>query len=557
MENNQNWFAEFKKSEEYKAFEKNPVAYFCAEYALDPLLPTYAGGLGVLAGDYIREAAAQEFPMIAVGLFYQKAQSILSLEENDAKDKLNIITDAEGKEITIAMPFEDRTVLVRAWQWKGSEAKIYLLDTDMEENDPKDREITKQLYDENRDTRLKQEIILGIGGFRLLARLGYHASIYHINEGHSAFLALELVRHEMEHQKVGFHKACKFAQKHLVFTNHTLVPAGQEQFSSEKVAQLIAPCAMEICLNNWEITKLGALEENPDNFSMTTMSFKMSAKSNSVSKLHFEKAKTLWPDQAMENVTNGIFIKRWDKLIDATEENIWEKHLENKKKLLKLVKEKTDEVWGEEDLILAWARRMVSYKQPLLLLDDLKRITEIIKNSSVPVRIIFSGPTVGASNPFIDEIKNIAKEKLKGAVVFIPNYNTSVAEILTAGADIWLNTPVVGNEACGTSGMKAALNGCLNLSTNDGWVGEVKGEDIGWVANNWQGGENIRTLLEKEIIPMYALHLQRPENSFWSKKMMRARNLILEEFSTTRALKEYIEKLYLPALKQKHEHKID
>ena len=196
----------------------------------------------------------------------------------------------------------------------------------------------------------------------------------------------------------------------------------------------------------------------------------------------------------------------------------------------------------------------MDYKQPLLLLDNTERLLEILKNSPVPIRIIFSGPTGENNSPFVEKIKKIAEEKLKGAAIFIPNYNTDIAETLVAGADVWLNTPLIGSEACGTSGMKAALNGVLNLSTNDGWVHEVNGKDIGWVVNESQNGEEIRALIEKNIIPLYVGHLKNSEHSEWVEKMITARNLILQNFSTSRALKEYIEKLYIPTLKNKHRH---
>jgi len=462
MENNDNysnWFLEFKKTEEYKAFAKNPVAYFCAEYALDSSLPTYAGGLGILAGDYVREAAMRGFPLLSVGLRYQKAQSVLSSKKQEAKNKLKTVIDKNNQEIIVSVPIGKRIVKAKAWLWEEDEAKVFLLDTDITENDPKDREISKCLYDENRDNRLKQEILLGLGGFRLLALLGYHASVYHLNEGHSAFLTLELVRHEMKHQRVNFRDACEFAKKHIIFTNHTLVPAGQEVFSSDKISSFIELCAEEICLNNKDITTLGAWESDSNIFSMTTLSFKLSTKSNAVSKLHAEKSKKIWPNQIIDFITNGINVKKWDKIVDTSIKNIWERHLENKRKLLTLVKEEVGEIWNETDLIFVWARRLVEYKQPLLFLDNIEKIIEISRNSPVPIRIIFSGPTGGNESPLVATIKKIIEEKLKGIAIFVPNYSTEIAEILTAGADVWLNTPLVGFEACGTSGMKAGLNG--------------------------------------------------------------------------------------------------
>jgi len=555
--NNEEWFTEFKNSDEYKAFAEHPVAYFSAEYALDSGLPTYAGGLGILAGDYVREVAMREFPLISVGLFYQKAQNILTLKENGNIHKIKTVVDENGADLIVTVPIENRIVKIKARLWGEGKAKVYLLDTDIDENDPMDRDISKNLYDENRDLRLKQEILLGVGGFRLLAKLGYHASVYHLNEGHSAFLSLELVRHEMEHQKVNFKKACEYAKKHVIFTNHTLVPAGQERFATEKVKSFTGLCAEEICLNPKDIVGLGTTEESPELFSMTTLSFNLSTKANAVSKIHMRKSHELWPEHNIDNVTNGIFIPRWDKIGAESGVNLYEKHLENKKTLLKFIKEKTGESWNEGDLVLAWARRLVEYKQPMLFLQDVDKLQEIIKNSPVPIRIIFSGPTGNAENHFVSEIKKIMEEKLKGNLVFIENYSTEIAEILTAGADVWLNTPMEGTEACGTSGMKAGLNGALVLSTNDGWINEVKGDNIGWVVNESKNNEEILATLEQKIIPLYQEHLKRGENSDWAQKMLTARNLILEEFSMTRALREYIEKLYIPTRAQKHTHKID
>ncbi len=549
------WFSEFKNGEEYKAFSKNPVAYFSAEYALDSALPTYAGGLGILAGDYIRETAMQDFPLVAVGLLYQKAQSNLSTDEH--RHNLQKVVDTNGKEIIVSLPMENRMISVRAWLWQEGNAKVYLLDTDTPENSAEDIEITKYLYAENRDTRLKQEIILGICGFRLLAKLGIHASVYHLNEGHSAFLALELVRHEMEHQRASFEDACTYARKHIVFTNHTLVAAGQEQFLSEKVAQYMAQYAEEMGLEGKDIADLGAINYDSNLLSMTTLSFRLSNKSNTVSKLHLEKAKKVWPDEKMQNVTNGIFIKRWDKIKDNSDLNLLEQHTENKKLLLNFVTKQTGQTWGENDLILVWARRMVDYKQPMLFIDNIDKILEITNNSPVPIRIIYSGPTGENESPLVSVIKKAIEEKLKGIAVFIPNYSTEVASILTMGADMWLNTPVIGREACGTSGMKAALNGALTLSTNDGWISEVEAGGIGWVVNSSENGEELRYLLEKEIIPEYQQFITQKENSVWYKKMQNARNLILNNFSTSRMLKEYIDMLYIPTRKQKHTHPRD
>ena len=552
MQTNKNtnlWFDEFKKSEEYRVFLKAPVAYFCAEYALDSALTTYAGGLGVLAGDYVREAALRGFPLLAVGLCYKNAQSILSAEKINPKKILRRVVDKDGKELQISLPLENRMIYISAWEWREGEASVYLLDTDLSENDPIDRDITKNLYDDNRDLRLKQEIILGIGGFRMLAALGHHASVYHLNESHSAFIALELVRHEMEHQRIAnFLEALKLARKHVIFTNHTILPEGQELFAEEKVSLFLAQYAEEMGLVGRDISKLGGRKDLPGLLSMTTLAFNLTSHANAVSRLHAARAKTLWPKENLETITNGIFIPRWDK-VGKNSDPISD-HLKNKKRLLALVEEKSGEKWGENDLILVWARRLVEYKQPTLILDRATELLQLVKNSPVPIHLVFSGPTREDENgnPYIAKIKKVIKEKLPGIAVFIPNYSTAVAETLTAGADVWLNTPLVGFEACGTSGMKAALNGALALTTGDGWVAEVAPEDIGWVMKDPRSADEILSILRDKILPSW----DRPA---WTDKMKRARNLMLNNFSTTRVLKEYIEKLYLPALKQKHTHR--
>ncbi len=538
-------------------FAQKPVAYFCAEYALQSELPTYAGGLGVLAGDFVREAAARGFPLVAVGLRYQKAQSVLAADEDNHSPALRTLVDADNREIIVTLPIGERVVSAKAREWHAGAARVYLLDTDIPENHPSDREITKCLYDEDRDTRLKQEIVLGIGGFRLLARLGIHAAVYHLNEGHSAFLALELVRHEMEHQGASFEDACDYAKRHILFTNHTLVPEGQEQFLTKQIGLYMARYAQEMHIKGEAIAMLGAQADNPDIFSMTTLSFRFSSKWNAVSRLHSEKALKIWPQAAIASVTNGVFAGRWDKIGDVPDREIWHRHLENKIKLLSLVRQKTGEEWRETDLLLVWARRLVEYKQPLLVLAQADKLLEIAKNSPVPLRLIFSGPTGGElPNPLVTQIEKIIEEKLKGLAVFIPNYSTELAELLTAGADVWLNTPKPGTEACGTSGMKAGLNGALSLSTYDGWVHEVEPSEIGWVVKD-SPEDGLFAALQNEIIPLYAHCLKDPDNSEWFRKMTAVRNFIFQNFSTARVLKEYIEKFYIPILRQKHTHKKD
>jgi glycogen phosphorylase len=566
------WFAQFKKSSEFAEFEKKPIAYFCAEYALAPHFPTYAGGLGVLAGDYIREIKAQGLPIFAVGLLYRYAQNSLvpaSAEHEGHTADIKCLTLVSKKHSTggdlmisgddkdrllISVPIHDQIIYAQAWLWDDGEARVYLLDTNISENSPHDRGITERLYVDDREMRLKQEMVLGIGGFRLLAALGHHCSVYHLNEGHSAFLALELVRHEMRHQHVDFSTACDYAAKHILFTNHTLVAAGQEQFALDLVSAMLSKYAEEIELPVADIVALGTIQGS-DLFSMTTLSFRLSTYCNGVSKLHAARALDIWPKHPMKAVTNGVYLPRWDCVgaRASSPETFWPAHQENKKKLLAVIKEKTSRAWDENTLLIAWARRMVPYKRPLLFLEQAERLLAIATKANQPVRIVFAGPTNNQNedaNEIVAGLKKRITETFSDIAVFLPNYNTELAGLLTAGSDVWLNTPVVGSEACGTSGMKAALNGSLPFSTRDGWMDEVNISGSGWVVDENDVTTTMMNILEHEIVPQY--YNQRGE---WLAHMSKARELIVHDFSVSRMLKQYIEEYYLPILREKHDHK--
>ncbi len=555
------WFQSFPQSEEYKKFKASPVAYFSAEYALAPYIPTYAGGLGVLAGDTVREAAERNFPLIAIGLMYSKAQYDLT-EDSVAyvpkeSDGFSVARNENGERILISVPIYHEKIFAEAWKYTNkneSTAPIYFLNTNIPENDPSSRKITERLYVDDRETRLKQEILLGIGGHRLIHALGIHPSVFHLNEGHSAFLALELVHHEMIHQRVDFFTACDYARKHIIFTNHTLVAAGNEQFGADVVSAMIAKYAEEMQVAVSDIVSLGLLPDS-NIFSMTSLSFRLSRKASAVSKLHAKKAHEIWKDNPMEEVTNGIYIPLWDKTKNTSQ--ISGVHKDNKKNLLSFIKEKTEKEWAENSFIIGWARRIVPYKRPLELFSDIEGLQKLIKNSPVPIKIVFSGPTRNGEqgNEMVQRLRETIEEHFGDSAVFLPHYNLDIASKMVSGADIWLNTPVVGTEACGTSGMKAALNGTLALSTADGWIAEISPSDVGFIVDDPNLSEKIITKIEKEIIPLYLFSdFEVGTDSPWVSKMKKARALILKQFGTDRMLREYIEKLYIPTLAEKHKH---
>ncbi|MBU6431072.1 MAG: alpha-glucan family phosphorylase [Patescibacteria group bacterium] len=566
LNKNIKWFEDFKKSQEYRGFLKEPVAYFCAEFALESDMPTYIGGLGVLSGDYVKEAADRKFPIIGVGLFYNESREFdenspgknNGTKETDSRENgLSLVVDEKDNRVLISLPIHDRVVHAQAWSWTKRGVTVYLLDTNITENEQNDRKITARLYIPDKETRVKQEMVLGIGGSRLLQALKIHPSVYHLNEGHSSFLALELARYETERRNVDFVNACTFASQHIAFTNHTLVPAGNELFSKDLVSAMMYKYAEDLQVPITELVSLGSIKDS-SLFSMTTLSLRFSSKINAVSALHCKKAVEIFSLYKMENVTNGIYVEGWDSLKTESKNEIWKKHQENKKTLLSLIKDKSGESWNENTLLIGWARRFVPYKRPLAILEDIKELKKIAEAKGREMKIVFAGHASEGDEEgkkIFDEVRRIIAEELKGIAVFLPNYNLELAKLLTSGCDVWLNTPVVGSEACGTSGMKAALNGALPLTTKDGWVDEVNLDGIGWILENTDINRKILEILDKSVVPMYYKHLENPNDSAseWLARMEKARELILVKFSMSRAFREYIENIYLPISKQKHQ----
>lgn len=522
------WLADFKNSSEFKELAARPIAYFCAEFALDPNLPIYAGGLGILAGDYIREVNDLLIPAVGVGLYYNTINNL----------HLQPMVDSSGSKLLVEVPLGDRTIKVQIFKYLVGETPVYLLDTNVEENAAGDRQITDKLYVADKELRLKQEIILGIGGLRALEMLKIHPLKYHLNEGHSAFLALDLIRHEMTTQHVDLEGAIKIVRERVVFTNHTLLPAGREVYSNDLVSLMLEKYAQEVGIPVVQLTKLGQVQESSA-FSMTMLSLRMSKLCNAVSRLHAKKGTDIWADHPMQYVTNGIHIPTWDSL--KTDISV---HPANKQKLLDLIRTQLGLTWSSETLLFGWARRFVEYKRPLAILEDLDRFCDLARNVKRPFKVIFAGEPhqsdiVGQN--LILKLNDLIKEKIGDIAVYLPGYNMQLAHTLVAGCDVWLNTPIVGFEACGTSGMKAALNGTLPLTTRDGWVEEIELFRVGWALDSDNISANILDTIEHNIAPMF--YEQKDE---WHKLMQDARDLVLNQFSTTRMVHEYLDKLYFP-----------
>lgn len=528
-----------------------PIAYFCAEYALENNLQIYAGGLGVLAGDYVREAGDEGVPIVAVGLYYASGFThqelspegrVVDLHEGKTPEEVGLkkVINERGEEIRVSVPIGEHVVWVRAWLWEYKSVKVYLLDTRVEENGEHDAHITDTLYTIDKETRLKQEMVLGIGGLRMLLKLGYHPAYYHLNEGHSAFLIYELIHHEMKDHSMNMEQARAMVKSRVLFTNHTLVPAGNDVFSNDLVALLFNDYAKQVEIPVKVLVDLGLVQES-STFSMTMLALRSAGKVNAVSKLHAKQASSIWTDHPMVPVTNGIHLPTWDKVGNNP---IWEAHRENKRKLIKLVEERTGTVFEERELIIGWARRMVKYKRPLALVERLKQFGDIARSSEKPLRVIFAGishPADEDGHEILQELQYRLSSDLKGVAVYLPHYDLETAQVMTAGCDIWLNTPVVGFEACGTSGMKAALNGVLPFSTRDGWMDEVEMLKVGWPIEDNEITEQILDLLKTQILPLYYTRNDQGIPEEWVMMMQNARDLIVNGYGMSRAFRQYLE----------------
>lgn len=558
MNRDSDWFNTFRTSKEYALLFSRPIAYFCAEYAFFEHQQTYAGGLGVLAGDYLREARDQELPVVAVGLYYEDgylhheafSQNVV-LKHDIGKTPeevglIPVVTDI-GERLIISIPLQDKPVLAQVWLKKMGSVSLYLLDTNISQNEVSQQGITSRLYSGEKETRFKQEMVLGIGGMRLLEALNISPIVYHLNEGHSALLSFEIAHHEMKRHGKSFKEELDQTRERIVFTNHTLISAGNDTFSKDMVSALLTKYAETIQVPVEELVALGVIKDTSI-FSMTTLALRMAGKVNAVSVLHGIKAKEIWSEYPMAPVTNGIHLPTWDCIGENTA--IFEKHRDNKKKLLAYIAEKTKEAWDENTLLLGWGRRMVSYKRPFALFDDLEKFVALAKNTEKTVKVVLAGQAhesdiEGAET--LKKIQELIETTLKGYVVYLPDYNVSLAKLMTSGVDVWLNTPVVGYEACGTSGMKAALNGTLPCSTNDGWIYEANLYKIGWLLDSDHITPSIMDTIQNQIVPLYY-----GDKKSWEENMKNARELIQNDFSATKMLRKYIETMYKDAIDTQH-----
>lgn len=543
---------------------KRPIAYFCAEFGIHESLPIYSGGLGILAGDHLKSASDLGIPMVGVGLMYRQGyfrqrlnrhgwQEDFYIDNRFEKMPLELVKDTNGHPVAIEVDIRQRRVKVQIWRAKIGRINLYLLDTDREDNDPVDRWLTGHLYGGNQETRIAQEIVLGIGGVRALHALGITPSIHHLNEGHAAFCTLEIARLEIEKTGKSFYDLEDEVRQVCAFTTHTPVPAGHDAFSSDLMDSYFSQYWPTLKLSREQFLAIGArrLGDPWEPFGMTVLALRLCRTANGVSKLHGEVSRKMWnilyPQQTEEQVpigsiTNGVHAPTWtaplisdlyaqylgenwsDRIVDTQlwakideipDEEIWWRHQILKSRLIAHTRQKvqrsrqqreeeqyriqsTGELLDPTILTIGFARRFSLYKRAYLLLRDAERALKIFGNSQRPVQIIFAGK----AHPADEEGKRIIQRVMEwckhpavqNRVAFIEDYDMYTAQHLVQGVDVWLNNPRRPLEASGTSGQKVCFNGGLNLSVLDGWWCEgYQADSNGKGTNGWAIGEDANT----------------------------------------------------------------
>jgi len=609
-------------------FERDKViVYFSMEFGLHESLPVYSGGLGVLAGDFLKAASDIDIPLIGVGLLYRYGYFTQSINingyqeekyiENDWFSKpIEILTDEEGNEVKIEVDYDGGKIFARVWKIMVGNVPLYLLDANIPENPPEVRRVTDMLYDPDRDIRIQQEILLGIGGVKLMEKLGIRPAICHINEGHSAFLIIERLRKLME-EGYTFQEAELLVKHTTVFTTHTPVIEGNENFPVNKVEKYLKNKVEELGIKFEDFVKRGSLD-NSKVFWLPAFAINQSAFVNGVSKIHRDVSRKMWrslfpnyhqSEIPIDHVTNGIhlatwlsmemvylfdrylgpdYIHRaedasvWEKVHTIPDEELWSAHRRRKEQLISFVRERVvrqlknkgasagrirraKKILNPEYLTIGFARRFAPYKRADLILTDPDRFASILRDPDKPVQIIFAGkahPADQMGKEIIKKILDFAREyDLEDRVVFIEDYDMDVAKHLVQGVDLWLNNPLKPLEASGTSGMKAGINGVINLSVLDGWWPECYDGENGWAITAGEEYEDpemrrivessqIYDLLENEITELFYM---RDENGMPEEWVVRMKNSIFcigKKFNMHRVLREYLYKFYLPGMER-------
>ncbi len=606
------------------------IAYFSAEFGLTESLGIYAGGLGILAGDHLKSASDLGLPLVGVGLLYQQGyfrqylnpdgwQQELYPENDFYNLPVTLERQLSGAPLLVEVQYPSSTVKAQVWRAQVGRVPLYLLDTNIDENRPDDRDLTDQLYGGDDDLRIRQEILLGIGGIRALEALGLRPAVCHMNEGHSAFLALERIRLLMEEHNLTFAEAREAATSGHVFTTHTPVPAGIDWFRPDLVDRYFSLYYPALGLSRDEFLGLG--RTNPDDtngyFCMAILAMRLANRTNGVSQLHARVSRDMWrqvwpqlpsSEVPIIGITNGIhprswishdmadlydrylgprWIERpaelsvWQRVMRIPDEELWRTHERRRERLVAFARrrlraqleqrgsrpseiEQAEEVLDPEALTIGFARRFATYKRATLLFRDVERLVRIVGDRDRPVQLIFAGKAHPKDNPGKELIRQIIhharRPELRNRIVFIEDYDMTVARYLLQGVDVWLNTPRRPHEASGTSGMKATANGALNLSILDGWWDEAYTPETGWAIGHGEEYDDdqidyqdeveanaLYDLLEKEIVPVFYERGRDGLPRGWIARMKAAMRDHAGLFNTNRMVRDYTEFCYEPS----------
>nr|MBN1229643.1 alpha-glucan family phosphorylase [Anaerolineae bacterium] len=618
---------------EFGLEERPKIAYFSLEFGLTESIPNYSGGLGVLAGDVLKAGSDLGIPMVGVGLLYQQGyfRQYLNIDgwqqetypENDFYTMpLQLVTDAEGQPILIGVDLLSRTVYAQIWRVQVGRIDLYLLDTNIPQNERSDQDLTDQLYGGDRETRIRQEILLGIGGLRALYALELDPIVCHMNEGHSAFMALERTRILMEQYGISFAEGSAITSASNVFTTHTPVPAGNDYFAPDLMEKYFKTYREALGLSREDFLALGRTnpKDAKEHFCMTILALRMSAYANGVSRLHGEVAREMWKDVypgvplreiPIQSITNGVHTFSWvskdmaqlfDRYLgprwreDPTDQRVWQRatgipdeelwrtHESRRARLVAFARNRlvsqleqrgappteidmAYEALDPDVLTIGFARRFATYKRATLLLEEQDRFIDLLTGDR-PVQFIFAGkahPHDNDGKEFIRQIVHFARTSdCRNRIVFLEDYDMVVARYLAQGADVWMNTPRRPQEASGTSGMKAALNGVLNLSILDGWWAEAYRRQLGWAIGagetytdtklqDYIESNALYDLLEKDIVPTFyergSDHIPRG----WVMRMKACLRELGPIFNTARMVQEYTRRFYYVALEQEQQ----
>jgi starch phosphorylase len=598
-----------------------PVAYFSAEFALHRSLPIYAGGLGVLAGDHLKEASDLGVPLVAVGLMYPKGYFHQAVSADGWQQEIYQQLDwsdgpiqpaltPAGAPCSVIIPMGNRSVRIAVWRIRVGRVMLYLLDTDVDQNTPDDREFSARLYGGGHAGRLQQEIVLGIGGVQALRALGVRPAVWHLNEGHAAFVSLQRL-HDSLSDGVSFDSALEAVRQSTVFTTHTPVPAGHDAFAPHLVEEYLAGCWGGLGRHRDALLALGQYDNGSGPlFNMTALAMRTAASVNAVSQLHGTVTRQMWApleeSRSVTSITNGVHVPTWiapelsalldrhlgadwrrrqddapwwDAVLAIPDQELWDIREALRENLLTFMRRRGRDAWSRAAvgasgvlaggalfdrsvLTIGFARRFAEYKRSGLIFSDPQRLARILTNARRPVQIVFAGKSHPADDGGKRNLQRVYQHALDpafgGRLAFVADYDLHVAHVLVRGCDVWLNTPRKPLEASGTSGMKSAINGGVNLSIGDGWWAEGYTGANGWLIDGGRSDDehaadvadagDLYRLLEEEVVPAFYDRDARGVPVRWVGLVKEAIRTVMPGFSGTRMGKEYAQRMYAPAL---------